>query len=236
MQLVEPYSSELFKKIEKYNTDANFYNCQLVDVDIVKKALKAATYYHNGQFRKSGEPYVIHPIAVASIAMKQKFTNEIICGALLHDVIEDSECTIGTILDNFGWRIAEIVYALTRQCSNNRKMEPYEILINCYNKSDDDVILIKLSDRLHNLQTISSLAKEKILKNKQETIKYFLQASIYIENHNIEEQIYLLCMDIINNYDLDRDDFSQNIYLHQNSLNFLSQIFQKSALHEQKLA
>jgi (p)ppGpp synthase/HD superfamily hydrolase len=119
----------------------------------------------------------------------------------LHDIVEDTEVTIGMILDEFGWRIAEIVDRLTRDRPNGTKLSVEEILKNAYDKKDNEVLLIKLIDRLHNIQTIGYKAQEKQKKQLTQTIKSFLIPAIYLDKREVESQIYKLCKEL--NFQLD---------------------------------
>lgn len=142
---------------------------------LIRKAFKLAVEAHSDMRRKSGEPYIYHPIAVATLAAEEigLGTTSVIC-ALLHDVVEDTEYTLEDIQGMFGEKVARIIDGLTKisgifdnktesmQAENFRKM--------LLTLSDDvRVILIKLADRLHNMRTLESLQKEKQLKIASET-------------------------------------------------------------------
>ena len=141
----------------------------------IRKAFNLAVDAHKDMRRKSGEPYIYHPIAVAHIAAKEIGLGKIsiIC-ALLHDVVEDTEYTLKDIENIFGKKVAKIIDGLTKiqdvfdknvslQAENFRKM--------LLTLSDDvRVILIKLADRLHNMRTLDSLSKQKQLKIASETL------------------------------------------------------------------
>jgi GTP pyrophosphokinase len=141
----------------------------------IRKAFNLAVEAHKNMRRKSGEPYIYHPIAVAHIAAKEigLGTTSIIC-ALLHDVVEDTDYTLKDIEKLFGKKIAQIIDGLTKiqdvfdknvslQAENFRKM--------LLTLSDDvRVILIKLADRLHNMRTLDAMPKAKQLKIASETL------------------------------------------------------------------
>jgi guanosine-3',5'-bis(diphosphate) 3'-pyrophosphohydrolase len=148
------------------------------DKTLIRKAFKVAQEAHKGMKRKSGEPYIMHPIAVAKIVNLEMGlgVKSIIC-ALLHDVVEDSEYTTEDIENIFGQKIASIVDGLTKisgvfdsnssfQAENFRKM--------LLTLSDDvRVILIKLADRLHNMRTLHALPPYKQMKISAETLYLF---------------------------------------------------------------
>jgi guanosine-3',5'-bis(diphosphate) 3'-pyrophosphohydrolase len=141
----------------------------------IRKALNIAVEAHKDMRRKSGEPYIFHPIAVAHIAAKEigLGTTSIVC-ALLHDVVEDTDYTLQDIEKIFGKKVSQIIDGLTKiqdvfdknvslQAENFRKM--------LLTLSDDvRVILIKLADRLHNMRTLENMTKSKQLKIASETL------------------------------------------------------------------
>ena len=141
----------------------------------IRKAFNLAVKAHENIRRKSGEPYILHPIAVAHICAKEigLGTTSIIC-ALLHDVVEDTDYTIDDINKMFGKKVSIIIDGLTKisdvfdqkvslQAENFRKM--------LLTLSDDvRVILIKLADRLHNMRTLDAMSKQQKLKIASETL------------------------------------------------------------------
>ena len=151
------------------------------DAKQIRKAFKLSVSAHEGMRRKSGEPYVYHPLAVAEICVEEiGLGTTSIVAALLHDVVEDTDYTIEDIRYSFGSKVAKIIDGLTKitgvfeygssgQAENFRKM--------LLTLSDDvRVILIKLADRLHNMRTLDSMPKQKQLKIASETI--FLYAPL----------------------------------------------------------
>ncbi|QMU31649.1 bifunctional (p)ppGpp synthetase/guanosine-3',5'-bis(diphosphate) 3'-pyrophosphohydrolase [Adhaeribacter radiodurans] len=145
------------------------------DAKIIKKAFNTSLEAHKNMRRKSGEPYILHPLAVAQIAVEEiGLGTTSIVAALLHDVVEDTELEIPDIEREFGHSVARIIEGLTKisgvfdygtsqQAENFRKM--------LLTLSDDvRVILIKLADRLHNMRTLDSMARDKQLKIASETM------------------------------------------------------------------
>ena len=145
-------------------------------VEIIEKAFKFARDAHQGIRRRSGEPYIMHPIAVATIVSQEiGLGSTSICAALLHDVVEDTEYTVDDIKAQFGEKIANIVDGLTKisggifgsqasaQAENFRKL--------LLTMSDDiRVVLIKMADRLHNMRTLASMPQQKQYKIAGETL------------------------------------------------------------------
>lgn len=145
-------------------------------VEIIERAFEFAKEAHKGVRRRSGEPYIMHPIAVARIVSQEiGLGSTSICAALLHDVVEDTDYTIEDIEQHFGPKIAQIVEGLTKisggifgdkasvQAENFRKL--------LLTMSDDiRVVLIKMADRLHNMRTLGSMAPNKRYKIAGETL------------------------------------------------------------------
>lgn len=151
------------------------------DTKIIKKAFNASLDAHKEMRRKSGEPYIYHPLAVAQICVEEiGLGTTSIVAALLHDVVEDTEIELEDIKRDFGSKVTKIIDGLTKisgvfehgssqQAENFRKM--------LFTLSDDvRVILIKLADRLHNMRTLESMPRNKQLKIASETI--FLYAPL----------------------------------------------------------
>tara|TARA_Y100000817_G_scaffold41145_3_gene28112 strand:+ start:3406 stop:5616 length:2211 start_codon:yes stop_codon:yes gene_type:complete len=145
------------------------------DSKIIKKAFRISLEAHKDMRRKSGEPYILHPISVAQICVNEiGLGTTAIIAALLHDVVEDTDITLKFIEKEFGERVAKICDGLTKisgvlspgssiQSENFRKM-----LLTLVD--DVRVILIKLADRLHNMRTLDSMSRSAQLKNSSETI------------------------------------------------------------------
>lgn len=145
-------------------------------VEIIERAFRFAKKAHDGVRRRSGEPYIMHPIAVARIVSREiGLGSTSICSALLHDVVEDTDYTVEDIEQHFGPKIAQIVEGLTKisggifgdrasvQAENFRKL-----LLTM--SEDIRVVLIKMADRLHNMRTLGSMAPNKRYKIAGETL------------------------------------------------------------------
>ena len=160
MDYSEPcqYSIRLIEKLKSLDTK------NILDFDLINKAIYWAKKYHGNQKRKSGEPYYSHPLEVAYMISEHNLKTDVIVASILHDIIEDTEITVGMIFDNFSWRIAEMVDMLTRDRPDGSKLSVEEIITYAYEKKDIEVLLIKLIDRLHNIQTIESMGADKMQK------------------------------------------------------------------------
>ncbi|KIN73955.1 RelA/SpoT family protein [Sulfitobacter guttiformis] len=144
--------------------------------------LRAAYAYgermHHGQLRHSGEPYFTHPVAVAAILAEQQLDDATIITALLHDTIEDTPASYAEVLDLFGKDVAELVDGVTKltnlqlNSSQTKQAENFRKLFMAMSK-DLRVILVKLSDRLHNMRTIKAMRPEKQSQKARETMDIF---------------------------------------------------------------
>ena len=143
------------------------------DLRRIKDAYFLAEEAHRTQTRKSGEPYIIHPIAVAAIAAEElELDANTVCAAFLHDVVEDTEFTIEDILERFGEDVAFLVKVVTKDKSAgktaNGQIYNFKQIVESVNY-DVRALLLKLSDRLHNMRTLDSMRIDKQLKIASET-------------------------------------------------------------------
>jgi GTP diphosphokinase / guanosine-3',5'-bis(diphosphate) 3'-diphosphatase len=165
------------------------------DEELIMKAFRMANEAHKGMRRKSGEPFIMHPLAVTRIV-----TEEIGLGvtstisALLHDVVEDTELTIENIENAFGKKVAIIVEGLTKisgvfnKESNSLQAENFRKML--LTLSDDvRVIIIKLADRLHNMRTLDSLPRDKQVKIAGETIYLYAPLAHRLGLYNIKTEM-----------------------------------------------
>jgi len=165
------------------------------DKKLIRLAFDTAVDAHKNQRRKSGEPYIFHPIAVAKIVASQIGLDAIaIASALLHDVVEDTDYTIEDIERLFGNTVAHIVEGLTKISSMSREndislqAENFRKLLLTMN-DDVRVILIKIADRLHNMQTMDSMAEYKQAKIASETLYIYAPIAHRIGLYNIKTEL-----------------------------------------------
>ena len=162
--------------IEKLISKSSKYINDEASLDTIKKAYYYAKDKHQGQLRKSGEDYIVHPLATAIILTDVYADKATICAGLLHDVIEDCNTTKAEISEEFGEEIAELVYGVTKISKINFSTEN-EALVEYYKKiivgmsEDVRVIIIKLADRLHNMRTLYVMPEERQKKKARETLE-----------------------------------------------------------------
>jgi GTP diphosphokinase / guanosine-3',5'-bis(diphosphate) 3'-diphosphatase len=169
------------------------------DKELIKTAFKMAADAHQTMRRKSGEPYITHPIAVAKICVEEigLGVRSTIC-ALLHDTVEDTEITLEDIKREFGNEIAKIVDGLTKigtitdQSASIQAENFKKILLTL--TDDPRVIIIKLADRLHNMRTMDSMKREKQLKISSETVYVYAPLAHRMGLYNIKTEMEDLSM------------------------------------------
>lgn len=161
---------DLIALVRNYNPRTN--------ADLIRRAYAYGKAMHDGQFRKSGEPYFTHPVAVAAILTEQRLDDATIVTALLHDTIEDTRSTYTEIAQMFGEEVAELVDGVTKltnlqlSSTHSQQAENFRKLFMAMSK-DLRVILVKLADRLHNMRTIKSMKPEKQAQKARETMEIF---------------------------------------------------------------
>lgn len=164
------------------------------DAKQIKTAFTLSAKAHKDMRRKSGEPYIYHPIAVAQICADEiGLGTTSIVSALLHDVVEDTDMTIGEIQKIFGTKVAKIIDGLTKisgvfEYGSSQQAENFRKML--LTLSDDiRVILIKLADRLHNMRTLSSMSREKQLKIASETLYLYAPLAHRLGLHAIKTEL-----------------------------------------------
>jgi len=164
------------------------------DVSLVEKAYFIAKKAHEGQFRFSGEPYIIHPVSVAIILYNLGMDGESMAAALLHDVVEDTDMTKDNIQEEFGEDVANLVEGVTKlgkvpiftkeeqQAENVRKMLMAM-------SQDIRVIIIKLADRIHNMRTLSFMRPDKRREKAQETLEIYAPIAHRLGIRGVKEEL-----------------------------------------------
>ncbi len=195
MQLIDR-ESEKKEILKRYRGLLRVYKAKTPeDKKLVRKAFDMAVDAHKDMRRKSGEPYIYHPISVATIAAGEigLGTTSVIC-ALLHDVVEDTEYTLEDIRGLFGLKVVSIIDGLTKikgifdQKTASIQAENFKKIL--LTLSDDvRVILIKLADRLHNMRTLDAVAPEKQIKIASETIYLYAPLAHRLGLHAIKSEL-----------------------------------------------
>ena len=163
-------ASQLTLLLKEYFTQA--------DIEQVWGAYRYAAFAHEGQMRKTGEPYISHPVAVACILAKLHLDLPTLLAALLHDVVEDTGVAISEISNTFGKQVADLVEGLTKldkiefQSATQAQAENFRKMLLAMSQ-DVRVILVKLADRLHNMQTLDAMKPEKQKRIAQETLEIY---------------------------------------------------------------
>ena len=193
---------EFLSKIKKYNPN--------YDTELIGRAFDIADEMHRNQLRKSGEEYLIHPVAVAEILAQLGMDQETIAAGLLHDVIEDTPYTMEDMKKEFGEEVTELVDGVTKlsalkfESKEERQAENLRKMFLAMSK-DIRVLIIKLADWLHNLRTINYMTHEKIIEKCQEMLDIYapLAARLGIYSMKMElEDIALKFLEPNAYYDL----------------------------------
>ena len=195
-------------KIEDILEKAKIYIDDEEQINIIKKAYEFAEEKHAGQFRKSGEPYIYHPMNVALILTTVYADYETIAAGLMHDILEDCDCTDEEMREEFGSIITKLVQGVTKLSKINFSTEN-EYLIDYYKKiivgmsEDVRVIIIKLADRLHNMRTLWALPDHKQKQKAHEALDIFApiahQKSLIRQNLK-EIKLFMICKKILLSY------------------------------------
>ncbi len=189
-------SDQLINKVKSYNKFLNH--------STLTKAYNFAVNAHKNQMRKSGDPYVIHPVAVADILTDLKLDSPTIVTGLLHDTIEDTKATYEIVLKEFGKEVADLVDGVTKisalenKAVKNSKAENFRKLILATSK-DIRVLLVKIADRLHNMRTINAFKSE--IKKKQiakETMEIYAPLADRMGMNRIRDELEDLSFSVLN--------------------------------------
>jgi len=188
----------------KEKWDGLLFSCTKIckndeDWNFIKRAFFLAKEAHEGVRRRSGEPYLLHPIAVAQIVVDEIGLGvKSVVAALLHDVVEDTEYTVEDMQRIFGDKIASMVDGLTKMSGvfNTETSEQAEYFRKVLLTLSDDVrvILIKIADRLHNMRTLGSMPMNKQIKITGETIYLFAPLAYRLGLYSIKSELEDLCM------------------------------------------
>ena len=172
------------------------------EIDKVWEAYRFSEKAHSGQKRRSGEAYISHPVSVACIAARFHLDSQSIQAALLHDVVEDTDSTELEIESKFGKQVSTLVTGLSKldkvefQDANEAQAENFRKMLLAMTQ-DVRVMLIKLSDRLHNMQTIQSLDERKKIRIAQETVDIYAPIANRLGLNNLYQELEDLCFEVL---------------------------------------
>jgi GTP pyrophosphokinase len=176
----------LLAELATYSDDA--------DQELVRRAFAFAAAAHKGQQRRSGEPFITHPLGVATILAELRLDEQTIAAALLHDVVEDTPTELSAVSDEFGEEIAQLVDGVTKltrvqfQSREQAEAENYRKMVVAM-AGDKRVILVKLADRLHNLRTIEYLGKQKQVQKAKEALEVYAPLAHRLGIHKIKWEL-----------------------------------------------
>ena len=178
---------DIISKVRSYIEDEE-------QIKVIEKAYEFAKLKHEGQFRKSGEPYITHPMNVALILISVYADYETISAGLLHDVLEDCDCTPEEMEESFGSVITKLVKGVTKLSKINFSTEN-EYLIDYYKKiivgmsEDVRVIIIKLADRLHNMRTLWAIPEDRQKVKAKEALEILAPIAHHLGIHKIKSEL-----------------------------------------------
>ena len=178
---------DLIKKVSDYNDKED-------EIEKIKEAYKFASEKHAGQFRRSGEAYIYHPLCTAIILTTVRADCDTICAGLLHDVIEDCGVTKGELEEKFGKEVAKLVDGVSKISKMHFSTEN-EALVEYYKKiivgmsEDVRVIIIKLADRLHNMRTLWALPPDRQKVKAKEVLEILAPIAHHLGIHKIKSEL-----------------------------------------------
>jgi guanosine-3',5'-bis(diphosphate) 3'-pyrophosphohydrolase len=165
-----------------------------IDRDAVQRAFVFSCERHADQMRKSGDEFITHPVGVAQICAGMRLDTETLCAALLHDTVEDTSANLEEIEEEFDSEVAQLVDGVTKltgitfESRDERQAENYRKMMVAV-ATDVRVILIKLADRLHNMRTLSALAKQKQISKARETLEIYAPLAHRLGIHAIKWEL-----------------------------------------------
>ncbi len=198
------YTTNLLSKLDTYSKEGNVK----LNMKLIEKAIVFARKWHDGQMRKIGNiPYYSHPLMVAKMVAMRYLKTDMVVASILHDVVEDSDCTVELVEEKFNHRIAEMVDRLTKKRFENGKhikLTLEQTLDKLQKLGDNEALFVKQMDRQHNLETIEGLNPEKQRKMAEESRDYFVRLiaitgdklNIYGKIH-LENKMFKSCCDIL---------------------------------------
>jgi GTP pyrophosphokinase len=183
--------NDILDRVHGYHPDA--------DLDLIKKAYVYAAKVHQGQVRKSGEPYLVHPLEVCGLLADLRLDEYALAAGILHDTVEDTVATVEELRELFGPEVAAIVEGVTKlstmpyATSHERAAENFRRMVVAMAK-DLRVILVKLADRLHNMRTLEHMRQEKQEQIAQETLDIYAPLANRLGIHWLKAELEDSCL------------------------------------------
>jgi GTP pyrophosphokinase len=178
--------TDILDKVKSYHAAA--------DIDLINRAYEFSARMHDGQLRKSGDPYFIHPVSVADIIADMRLDTASVCAALLHDVVEDTKVTEEEIADEFGAEVAFLVDGVTKLgrinfvCKEDQQAESFRKMLVAMAR-DIRVLLVKLADRLDNMRTLDFMAVDKQERIARETLEIYAPLASRLGIHWLKAEL-----------------------------------------------
>jgi GTP diphosphokinase / guanosine-3',5'-bis(diphosphate) 3'-diphosphatase len=225
-QLLTAASERHYELFEELLAEVAAYNLD-VDRDLLERAFTFASERHEGQQRRSGEDFILHPLGVARILAELGRDDATLAAALVHDVVEDTHATVEEVRAEFGEEVANLVEGVTKltriqfQSREQAQAENYRKMVMAM-ADDYRVILIKLADRLHNMRTIEYLGKQKQMQKARETLEVYAPLAHRLGIHTVKWELedlafqtlhprkYSEIQSMVNQRRADREKFVQN--------------------------
>jgi GTP pyrophosphokinase len=163
------------------------------DLGLIQRAFEVAAACHHGQRRRSGDPYITHPVSVAAILAGLGVDDELLCAALLHDTTEDTPYTLAELTRDFGANIADLVVGVVAmdriKYSTARTLDQ---AIAAVQSADPRILVVSLADRLHNMRTLEFIPQEKQLRKARESLEFFAPVAARLSLRTIESELETL--------------------------------------------
>ena len=190
-QLIEETAAHLFETARHHGLGSE------KDQALIRDAYALAEEAHRPQKRKSGVPYILHPLSVAIIIVEEMRQKDaaVVAAALLHDVVEDTDHTIEEIRQRFGSDVASLVAAVTKP--NKQQVDNFQHILGSVN-DDIRVLILKLSDRLHNMRTLDSMKPQKQWKIASETQFFFAPLAGRLGLYKVKSELENLAFRFLN--------------------------------------
>ncbi|MFC1615594.1 HD domain-containing protein [Patescibacteria group bacterium] len=197
--MTEKSIEKLFEKIIKYSNSKN------LNIQKIEKAFNIADKYHKNQLRKSGDPFILHPLTVASYIVEHDADENSIIAALLHDTVEDTKYTLTQVKKDFGNEVAILIDGLTKFSKTrfrdaktlDHKIESLRKMF-VLMKRDIRIIVIKLFDRLHNLRTLDAIREDKRVRIAQETLDVYVVLARHLGLWSFKKEMEDICFYYLN--------------------------------------